>query len=25
VNHKTTGVITPITEAKWRVMARAIR
>jgi hypothetical protein len=25
VNHKTTGVLTAITEAKWRVMARAIR
>jgi len=25
VNHKTTGVLTVITEAKWKVMARAIR
>ena len=25
VNHKTTGVLTAITEAKWKVMARAIR
>jgi len=25
VNHKTTGALTAITEAKWRVMARAIR
>lgn len=25
VSHKTTGVISPITEANWRVMARAIR
>jgi hypothetical protein len=25
VNHKTTGVLTAIDEAKWRVMARAIR
>lgn len=25
VNHKTTGVPTAITEAKWKVMARAIR
>lgn len=25
VNHKTTGVLTPITEARWRVMAKAIR
>lgn len=24
-NHKTTGVLTVITEAKWKVMARAIR
>ena len=25
VNHKTTGVLTAIDEAKWKVMARAIR
>ena len=25
VSHKTTGVISPITEANWKVMARAIR
>ena len=25
VNHKTTGVLTLITESKWKVMARAIR
>ena len=25
VNGKTTGVLTAITEAKWKVMARAIR
>lgn len=25
VNHKTTGLLTAITEAKWKVMARAIR